>query len=301
LNLPSFAFFLKTTTMRYPHYLCTLLCLLLSFFSDAQSKEDVERVKKESMILYDQGKYDEAIALNQKLIKESREVGYREGVMSGYKRLSYIMRVNGKYRESLAFVELWEKENEKNYDKGEQAIIYLEKAALYSHLELYQQSISYSKKSLALSMHIKDKETRQYYRAFCYGYLAIMYNDLNKLDSSFYYSKQAFYEQDNIEQSNRLAFYYIYYKNDFDSAAYYLKYSENKIKAKEPHAYELSLFYRTFGDYYKEKKEYDSAILYYNKHLQIGIERKILTDVRNAYLLISEAAELNNDKEMAAT
>lgn len=276
------------------------MCCLFSLFSYAQSKEEVERVKKESISLYDEGKYDKAIAINQRLIKESREVGYIKGIMSGYKSLSYIMRVNGKYHESLAFVELWEKENERNYDKGEQSIIYSEKAALYSYLDLYQQSISYSKKSLALSTHITDKKARQNLRAFCYGYLAIMYNDLNKLDSSFYYSKKAFYEQDNIEQSNRLAFYYIYYKNDFDSAAYYLKYSESKIKAKEPHAYELSLFYRTLGDYYKEKKEYDSAIIYYNKLLQIGIERKILVDVKNAYLFISEAAELSNDKEMAA-
>lgn len=298
--------FYLSISIKNSYNFCVLIYCLLPFSSYAQSKEDMARIDKglrsQSISLYDKGKYDEAIVLQQKLIKESRKIGYKEGIINGYSNLSYIMNATGKYREALAFVELQEKENERSYDKGAQANIYAAKGAAYSYLELYQQAISYFKKSLALSENISDKVTRQDTRAFCYSNLMMMYESIKRMDTAFYYSKQAFNEQDDIDNTSKLAYYYIYSKKDFDSAAYYIKYAGNKVKkekSKAP-AFQLYSFYTTLGSFYIEKKEYDSARICYNKLLQISFERKIPTAVRDSYHLLSNLAELEKNEKMAA-
>lgn len=246
------------------------------------------------------GKYKEALILNQELIKHSQKIEYSEGIVRGYCNIAIILSKLGKYQESFSFVRLAEKENKENSDKGMESVIYSTKGFIYSSLDFQNRSLHYLRKALVMSENIDDKHKREKVRAFTYSHMMYIYENSEKMDSAFYYSKKAFHELNNAYNSSVLAYCYLYYKKDIDSSEYYLQYAGNEIKRKKSSPFERYTLYRFFGELHEQKKDYDSSAYYYHKALQIGKETHLPKLTRDSYWFLCNIAELQNDEKAAA-
>ena len=292
----------KTITYLKKAIVCTFL-FLASILIHSQPKNIQLKIDKalfeDYSKLLDEGNYNFAIILTQKIIKQSKEYDYHQGVIKGYCNLSYIMCKLGKYKESFIFLKFAEKENEKENDKGMQSYIAAHKGYTYNCINLFNQGISNIKRSLSLSENLAQPKLRHEIKSFCYSNLTFSYENLNKKDSVNYYRKLAFKDLPDMHNSSNLANYYIYTKNDLDSASYYLKFASDRSTSVKPLASELAFFYKTYGEYYEEKKQYDSSKIFYLKALEICKERKWDDYLVNCYAYLHNISELQNDTQAA--
>jgi len=247
------------------------------------------------------GKYKEAIILNQNLIKQSQKIEYSEGIIRGYCNIAVVLSKLGKYQESFSFVRLAEKENQENFYKGAESVIYSTKGFIYSSLDFQNQSLLYFRKAIVMSDNIDDKIKREKVRAFTYSHMMYIYENSDKMDSAFYYSKKAFHESGNAYNSSVLAYCYLRYKKNIDSTEYYLKFARNEINKKKSSPFERYTLYRFFGELYEQKKDYDSSVYYFNKTLQIAKETHLPKLTKDSYWFLFNIAELQKNEKTAAS
>lgn len=279
-----------------------LICLCIFFVQYLTSQTlEIEAIDNKlwnySTQLLNNGEYEELISLNQSLIKKCKNIGYQEGIIVGYCNLSFVSCKLGNYKQSISFIELAKKENESFDNKGALAIIEATKGFAYYSLEQHRRSINDLKKSIELSVNLPSKNKQQKIKSLCYKELIANYDRLENFDSAFYYSKRAFEDLHGVFESGALAFSYYKYKNDLNSAKFYLKYAEKKAKTVKSSKFDLYVLNRVWGEYYESQRQYDSARIYYNKILKIGEELRSPILTRDAYWFLFNIDELTNNKE----
>lgn len=174
---------------------------------------DQKKVEKllweQSTNLSNNGKYDDAIKLNQKLIKESENIDFQEGIVKGYCNLGNIFGRMGKYKESFLLLKLAEKENERIQNPELKASIFSESGRNYSSLGLYTQALEYFQKAISVSEGISDIKKKNTIRNFSYSNIVFIHSIQNRKDLAFRYSKIMFNEVKDSYNSITMAYYYV--------------------------------------------------------------------------------------------
>ncbi|MBB4805930.1 tetratricopeptide (TPR) repeat protein [Chryseobacterium defluvii] len=262
-------------------------------------KDQVEKLLWEvSVDIADKGNYEKVIRLNQELIEKCEKAKYTDGVVKGYCNLGNIFARMGKHKESFLLLKFAEKESKKLNSKELEASIDAEQGNNYSLLGLYTQAQEKFRRSILISKDLPKGVKRNKLLVYSYSSVIYIYEMQKKMDSAFYYSKIAFDEVRNSYTSNSLAYYYIYYKKDFKSAEYYLKMADQlQKKAGDFSKFDEYSLQRTWGEWYEQKKLYDSARIYYLRSLTLAKTIRLPVTVRDTYWLLHRISDSLLDKE----
>lgn len=291
--------FFKTCVFLSLILIAENLCAFQPKFDTDFNKDKIENLLWDtSDNLADNGAYKKVIELNKKLIEDCEKADYKEGIIKGYCNLGNIFGRMGKHKDSFLLLKLAEKENGKLNNIELAATIYSEFGKNYYLLDLYNEALRYFEKSLSLTREISNKEKRDKLYNFSYGNIIVIYEIQGKMDSAFYYSKEAFSKVQDLYNSNTLAYYYLHYKKDIKTAEYYLT-SANKISCKDKNASKFDLYglQRMWGELYEQKKSYDTAKVYFLKSLKIAKETHLPETIRDTYWLLHRISDSLKDKD----
>lgn len=296
-------------------------CLLLVFAFGQNTKEKDRLIHQSIDVLLDSVylahrnvDYTNSYELAQKSLKLSKEANYQEGMLKSYIYLAQNYSSVGKYNESQIALNEAQNINKKRKNNFIQFEIQRIKGRNYGDMRLFQKSIQEFKKNLELVDHInKNQEEKDYLRCMTYENLYVTYDNLNKLDSSFYYMDLSKKTLDKI--SPQLAYIskstlntYLgrfFTKRDMaDSAIYYF---ENASLINKKYNYPYNSFNdESWGDLLlsqKKSKEalekYLSAIKGYEEFNSYGFLSKLYHRVSDIYLELGEIEESKRYKNKA--
>lgn len=269
----------------------SLLLLLCSSFLYSQTItiENIENQLSEAINIGNSQNPEEAIRPLKKIIRESENINYKDGVLSAKNALMHIYYFRGDNNEVISISNDLEKESKNIKDYELLANVYRLKGASYKELGFYDKSNIEIEKALYYAKKIsnEDKNYRHYSIALIYNnlagikgllaeyhnlqpdsvkfYIELCLNELNKIDDNDLELKQWKY---NLIALEYVSLGMMNSKEGKSKIAeeYFLKAFEIYIKFPNPKD-EVTLLSKIADFYYFEKK-FDLAI----KYAQLGIE-----------------------------
>ena len=244
----------------------------------------------------------DALAYSDSAIIASKKIDYKYGIHYGYYTKSRIHIALGDYDQSLQDIF-----NAKTYATSLSDSIQVVKrlASVYLYNKNYEQSESYHKQAIQLSLLQKRKRDSSIALQWM-GNLADLYNrmDLQKqrkqqLDKSLKFSRYVpheVYMRANV--LNQLANYHLKVTKQLDSSKYFL----NTIDHELPEIHELNFLANvnaTKGNYYLENKQYEKALGFYIKTYDFYKTANHLEKTKNVALQLSSLYEKNQNDKLA--
>lgn len=285
--------------MRLFHF---LFYILFSIFGYAQvSKGHIDSlITYENVRLRKEGKFEECIILNKKIIALSEQIKYTRGIGWGYNGMGNSLGNLGRYKESLDYLNLARTKADIINDYELKAVVANEIGKNYNDQKVApQQAIKQFKLAEKFAHSIVkqyDKETQLLYS---YQNQASAYFGINEPDSAKIYLKKALKIEESVYDASSLAHYYLMYNVNLDSAYHYLQVSD-KLLIKYPEPFDALLVHNKWGHYYQLNKQYAKAIEHYQQALKYEKQVKAVTSRSESLLQISECYQLlGNTSESA--
>lgn len=283
-------------------FICCLLFIANSSFSQKYTIKVIDSILlNENHKLNTEAKYKEAIVLNQKLIKESDKLDYKEGVSKGNLYLGSLFSTLGKYEQSLAYLDKAKKIAEEINDKYLLASVLLENARNYEQMGFHKQAINISKKTEKMASSIKQKYDRESILLYSYSELMSNYYALNIPDSAYYYLIKSYKIEMSSYNLSALVYHHMNYTKQKDSVEYYLARNQKVLDNQPELVFERALLDNLWGDFYTSEKKYQLALDHYLKSISNGLKSQATTEITNSYKGISNAYEhlgkINESKE----
>jgi tetratricopeptide (TPR) repeat protein len=282
-------------------YICTLLIFLLSNNVIAQqfSKKQIDSIQEyatTSLII--KGKQQEALLLNIKTIENGKKIGYDKGVINGYLKCSTLLCTFGEHLESLRYLDLI------NNDVSEKQTnlkirIYVSYGRNYAALKINNKAIDYFNKGISLYKKDKSFNNEHFLHLLYINKADAFLNTEYKLDSTLFYIHKAIKVKETPFNNAVLANYYLKHSKNIDSASHYLNRGKFLMKKKRVSAYKKSIIYQAEANLNKSIGNYETALFYYKKSLEISKKTNNYQEMMLAYNLIAETYELLNDKKQA--
>lgn len=177
-----------------------------------------------------------ALELATEALSRSREIHYSKGKAKSCFFIGQVMVYVGNYDKSMEYLSL---SGQEKYTSGDFILlseISRIKGQVYFYLGLKNAAFREFEKAYGYVVQIRDKDERERFTSLAYENLGIAYNVLkNNADSSFYYLTKNKKLLERTEEPRTL---------------------KNKVN-----------LYTLFGEYYKNRQQYDSAVYYFNKAL----------------------------------
>ena len=280
-----------------PSFIYFLLFPLLGFSQMSKTRID-SLIFHETSKLRNEMKYDEVIALNKKLIKAAESIDYTDGIAWGYKSIGNALCSLGKYKESLNALNKANSISENTNSYKLKAAIAIEIGRNYNEQKVsFTQAIKEFKRGEAFARKIEDEYDRETYLLYSYQSQSSAYFWNNIPDSARQYLVKSFKIEKDAYSAASITHYHLNYSKNIDSIKYYLDLSDRLLN-KESSTFEHVIIDNQWGDFYKLKKEYETAIEKYKKAL-IFAEKSSSTDERlHSLLNMSECYEkLGNSRE----
>ncbi|MDP9961162.1 tetratricopeptide repeat protein [Chryseobacterium lathyri] len=253
-----------------------------------------------------EGKYNEYVKKNLILLKESRKTNYSKGIALGYLHLAGSYSYAKDYKKGLEYLKLARNEEYADNNPEFQILIKRYLGFNYYNMGLYQEAITAFKDVISLSDEL-PADTSKYFKSAAYIEMGIVYKDQNKLDSSGLSLRKGLTILRNrkitSESKVTLMIYSLVlieidvYENKIDSAEIKLKSLEaNATKILGNYNFQL---YKVKGLIHEHKKEYDSAISYYQQAIPLAKNVKNVTQIQWLYNAISNVYQKTGDKDSA--
>ncbi|WP_461533068.1 tetratricopeptide repeat protein [Sinomicrobium sp.] len=246
------------------------------------------------------GEYDEIIEWNIRLVEISEKRNYPEGEVQAYINIASALRIIGKYDKSIDFLNIAKSKVKKLRNPLLKGKVHSEYAQIYNGMGLYGLALKNNSTALTYAKKIASSPQKRNYLAYIYGCRSVYLRNINLPDSSLVYlHKSAKLRFKPINLSN-LANHYLRQmeKRDLDSAFYYLKSACSIVENGKATIYEKAVVNRTLGSYYFEKKDYQTAITYYNKVLELTKDLKVSTTRTNTYESLIRVYDILEDRQM---
>lgn len=238
--------------------------------------EGIKRMSNHQSLLYSKGKllrvmhrYNEAITV------------FKEGCsMSSYK---------GEYYSEIAYTYLWMKDNRKAVKWYKKALMINNRdhSAICSIGDIYKKMKKYRKAKKYYSKLFEIGEDRVYYI-----YLADLYKAMNKLDEAKKYYEEAIKkcEDDEIEEAKMFSEIGYCYKQlgNMDEAIKYLNKSIEVNPCNECKGRGCHSSYNRLGEIYEVQEDYELALKYYKKALDIEGDIEYLENIERIEKMISK-------------
>ncbi|KMQ68702.1 hypothetical protein ACM39_05245 [Chryseobacterium sp. FH2] len=280
------------------------ILLLCIFYSVSAKKFDKHETTRQlwfvSNELINSGKFEEVILLNNKLINECKENDYKAGLVMGYYNIGNALSMMGEYKRSLFYLDIAMQYNRKINNEELSAIIYTVYGNNYLMLEVYSASVKYFHKTIQSAYKIPRKERRTYLINYAYSNIGDIYEKTGNEDSAYYYKKAAYKAVQDSYNTIQLANFFNDYKNNEDSARYYLNEATHKWGRKTDiymayTAFDESILYQSWGKFYEKKQDYIRSIDFYEKSLKKAIESNESGIILEAYQHLAEISQKKKD------
>ncbi|WP_185286119.1 LuxR C-terminal-related transcriptional regulator [Chryseobacterium indologenes] len=278
---------------------CKILVLLFIAISlcSCNKKVDINEINtalsKKNEKLRLEGKDTELIALNNKIIKQSKESGYQKGMAWGYINLANMYGTMGRYKVSH------------NYLKSAMAIIKnLDDDFLYAKLYheygqlnyvtgLARTALSYNAKAIYYEKKLHNKG---WLLGNMYMQRAEFIDQTNK-DSVLIYFHKGFDADPSAINSSLLGNYHLWQSKNMDSAVLYTNNALKLLKKSEYGTVRQGIVYSFYATLLFEKKDYEMALGFYKKAADILVKTKRVNKLPGLYQQIALTYGKLNNKE----
>lgn len=255
----------------------------------------------------------------KKLIKQSEQLGFTEGVLRGLTMLQRLAIREGNYNLADSYTE--QAENIA-HDKGctyKLTAIYFNKANAYLKLKMFKEAKAMIHKAMLLSKKNPDKTDKQLWLSQKYSFLAGVSAEFNNNDSIVYYTQKSLATVEAIPTTPMTAHQKIIYYHFliFQLMNMGIAYNESGDPSKKDLAekcFKKAMSYSTthpqyfkragmevyesVSNFYLQKKDYTKAIEYSKKVLELEktnrkIEERLLafSRLKDAYGILQNAEE----------
>ncbi|GAA4166822.1 hypothetical protein GCM10022217_41210 [Chryseobacterium ginsenosidimutans] len=279
-----------------------LVFIVLFLFGNGQEPSYPEidsALSKDNYSLRVKGKFDDAIALNKKLIRKSETLNYTKGIAWGYINIGNILCTRNNYEESLKYLGLAEAELKKINEDYLKTLLYAEYGREYNALALFQLSNENYDKAIILNKNVINKSRRDKLFHYIYASKVKNFEAFNQSDSIYANLQKAYHIIPAPITAANIANYYLERKKNADSAAYYLAAATHTLETKTFPLFDKMVVYMNYGEFYTVQKQYDKALDAYFKAIDISKKIKRVHDTRSLYHSIADAYNAMNDEKKA--
>lgn len=281
------------------HRLLSVFILFLSkVFFCQNSPAHIDSLYNTTYELRKQGKYDEAIDLNLKLIEYSKSQKYLKGAAYSSYEVGNLYHNLGNYKQSLIYLDQSLSYNKKVKSPELYSKIYTELGKNYSMLSLLQNAINNYNIAEQWSLKISDKDKREKSLFYVYSCKAVSYEALGDLKASILAAERAFEIKQDIISSTRLAKNYILFNKDLAKAKKFLDIANNFIQSDSSVTpYQRIVFLHAEGLYYNKNKEYKKSAESYLEAISIAKKLKRPNEEKELYKLLYQTYKEDAKKE----
>ncbi|QXU50552.1 hypothetical protein KYG33_05795 [Chryseobacterium sp. D764] len=276
--------------------------LFFHFLLFAQSKittRTIEKRLEKSNALLIEGQTDEMVTLNLSILDDAKHINYAEGKLSAYYNLALAFSMQHKYNKSNYFLKMMEPEF-KNSDAEDQEIsMNILYSINYRGIKMYDEALKKLRKNLLMANDLKNDSTRHAIKGMILVQVGKNYLEKKKYDSVTYYGKKIV---DELKKSKKMD---VGMNTSLKAALLLLseaKLNENKIDSAEfymnlarsvPVDWGNNDFatLKLLGQIHDVRKQYDSAIVDYEKAIKLATKAKNLKKLSELYHLIAKSYE----------
>ncbi|BEV05402.1 hypothetical protein [Chryseobacterium gambrini] len=263
-----------------------LLFLSNAFFCQT-SPAQIDSLYNTTYELRKQGKYDEAIDLNLKLIEYSKSQKYSKGAAYSSFEVGNLYHNLGNYKQSLVYLDQSLSYNKEVKSAELYSKIYTELGKNYSMLSLLQNAINNYNIAEQWSLKISDKDKREKSLFYVYSCKAVSYEAIGDLKASNLAAESAFKIKQDVISATRLAKNYILFKNDLAKSKEFLDIANDLIQSDSSVTpYQRIAFLYAEGLYYNKNKEYKKSAESYLEAINLAKKLKRPNEEKELYKLL---------------
>lgn len=241
------------------------------------------------------GRKKEVIELNNKFYDISKNQHYKRGEILSYINLANIYATVGLYEKGFQYLQIAEENLEGVNDYYLSAKLYQEYGQANYVIGLYKKGLAYNARSIYYGKQIKDKREREIL-SLIYANRADFLVDTNSTDSSLIYLHKALEIKPTPVINSMIANHYLLYGKNEDSSRLYFNRAFILLRKKNYWDPQRAIVYFYYGDFLFSKKEYSSALEYYEKSLEILRKTQRIYQIDALYQAIAKTyKKLNND------
>ncbi|MBI3502779.1 MAG: tetratricopeptide repeat protein [Bacteroidetes bacterium] len=246
---------------------------------------------------------NKAFLFSEEAISLSKKIGYKKGLAKGYVLTGNIFYEKGELQKSIEEYHKGLKIREETGDKWGTAGVYGNIGHLYGLMKQFDKAIEYQQKSLSMFQQIEKEnpsKDNQFSIAECLMDLGGIYKELKQYDSAMKNFQQALfiYEKDGYMPSiiwsmNEMgALLHLMGKNtealEYDKKTLDISRKTGDKKSESDACYNLAIIYLS-------ENNFDKAIDFANRSLEIAGENSNKENISLSYQLLSKAYEGKKD------
>lgn len=279
------------------HSVILLIFITISLWScgkkiDIQEIDNALLKKNEKLRLA--GKDAELIALNNDMIRLSKDGGYSKGEALGYINLANTYGMMGEYKTSHEYLKSAEKIATRLHDNFLYAKLYHEYGQINYVTELVNTALSYNAKAIHYGKKLDEKGwllgNMYEQRA---DFIASIYKD-----SALIYRHKGFNVDPSALNASLIGNYHLHQTRNLDSATFYNNKALSLLKDTEYGTVRQGIIYYFYADLLSEKKEFEKALYFYKKAADILVKTKRINKLPGLYQQIAFVYQNLNDKKM---
>lgn len=240
------------------------------------------------------GRKKELIDLNNKFCNISKKQDYKRGEILSYINLGNIYATVGMYEKAFRYLQVAEENLEGIDDYYLHTKLYQEYGQANYVIGLYKKAVKYNSKSIYYGKQIKDQHDREIL-SLVYANRADFLRESNSIDSSLIYLHKALEIKPTPVINSTIANHYMLFAKNEDSAQIYFNRAFSLLKQREYWDPQRALTYFYYGNFLFEKKDYNSALDYYIKSVEILKKTRRVYQIPILYQTIAKTyKKLNN-------
>lgn len=240
------------------------------------------------------GRKKELIDLNNKFCNISKKQDYKRGEILSYINLGNIYATVGMYEKAFRCLQVAEENLEGIDDYYLHTKLYQEYGQANYVIGLYKKAVKYNSKSIYYGKQIKDQHDREIL-SLVYANRADFLRESNSIDSSLIYLHKALEIKPTPVINSTIANHYMLFAKNEDSAQIYFNRAFSLLKQREYWDPQRALTYFYYGNFLFEKKDYNSALDYYIKSVEILKKTRRVYQIPILYQTIAKTyKKLNN-------
>ncbi|WP_447640223.1 MULTISPECIES: hypothetical protein [Chitinophagaceae] len=245
-----------------------------------------------------QSRWEDAVKLNGEYIKNANLNHDHHGIVLGYVNIGNIYGMHNDYQEALLFLNKANREKGQLNDPELDARLSTEYAIIYNALGLKDKATEYHNRAFEAVQKIRNSKRQIKALWYLYAIKAAYYEDKQQFDSLYVYLCKASDLQPEPNLYCRMAKYFIARHVNTDSARFYLQAADSLYnKGLGFPLYYKALIYRTYGDLYTFKNEYDQAIASYMNAIGMFQKEQRIASLPKCYNLLSQVYGKKGDAE----
>jgi len=271
----------------------------LLFAQPKATKAAIDKKLEKSNALLIDGHTDEMIALNLSILDDAKHINYAEGKLSAYYNLALAFSVQYRYNKSNYYLKMMEPEFKNSNAEDQEISMNILYSINYRGIKMYDEALKKLKKNLVIADNLKSDSTRHAIKAMIQVQIGRNYIEKKMYDSVIYYGNRVVDElkkskkmDAGMNTSLKVAMLLLseanLNKNKIDSAEFYIK-TARAVPVNLGNN-DFATF-KLLGQICDAKKQYDSAVVDYEKAIILAKKAKNFRKLLELYGLISQSYE----------